>query len=304
MSDLSVNLNGLKLSNPTILASGILGTYKPLLERIANEGEAGAVTIKTLTFEPREGHNSPILAEISGGMINAVGYKNMGIEKGLKEFSNWKNPVPLIFSITAKDPEEFERLAEKTNKIKFAALEVVLSCPHTPGYGTLAGQSKPETTHEITKRVKKKTKVPLIVKLSPTSPQLGEAAKAAEKGGADIINMGNSAGPGMKIDINRKKPLLHFGFGGMSGPAIKPIAVRCVYDVYKSVKIPIIGTGGVTTGEDAIEMFMAGASAVGIGTAVHYRGIKVFKRVTKEISDWMDKNGYKKIKEFVGAVHE
>ncbi len=306
MSDISVSLGKLKLENPTVLASGILGTSKKLLERIADKG-AGAVTIKSLTLEPRMGHNSPVIIEINSGLINAVGYKNSGIELGIKEFSGWTKKIPLIMSIAAKDKNEFSVLAKKISDcagLKFSALEIALSCLHTPGFGTLAGQSKPEATLEITKAVKEEIFVPLIVKLSPSSPELGETAKAAEKGGADIINMGNTAGPGMVIDIERKRPILHFKFGGMSGPAIRPIAVRCVYDVYESVDIPIIGTGGVTTGKDAIEMLMAGASAVGVGTAVHYDSLGVFNRINSEISAWLSEHDYKNIKEIIGVVHE
>lgn len=303
MPELSVTLDGLKLEKPTILASGILGTSKKLLERAAKNG-AGAVTTKTLTLEKREGHNSPIIVETSCGLINAVGYRNPGIEAGIKEFSGWDNHIPLIVSITGKNKEEFSFLAEKTNSLKCSAIEIALSCPHTPGFGTLAGQGKPEITYEITKEVKGKIKVPLIVKLSPTTPELVESAKAAERAGADIINMGNTAGPGMIIDIERKRPILHFKFGGMSGPAIKPLAIRCVYDVYKSVKLPIIGTGGISNGKDAIEMFMAGASAVGIGSAVYYQGLLVFKEINNEISQWLKSHNYKSIKEIIGVAHE
>jgi len=303
--DLSTKLGKLKLINPTILASGILGTSKKILERISKNG-AGAVTIKTLTLKAREGHKSPIIAEIKDGLINAVGYRNMGIDKGIVEFSNWNSKnSPLIVSITGKNVSEFEMLAEISIECEYSALEIALSCPHTPGFGTLAGQTKPEITYEITKAVKKKIgNIPLIVKLSPNSPALVESAKACEKGGADIINMGNSVGPGMKINIERKKPVLHFGFGGMSGPVIKPIAIRCVYDIYPNVKIPIIGTGGVSNGKDAIEMFMAGASAVGIGTAVHFRGIEVFNKITDEMKEWMSKSGYNNLSKLVGVAHE
>ncbi len=303
MANLSVSLGKLKLSNPTILASGILGTSKEVLERIIKNG-AGAVTIKSMSLEPRKGHNSPILVGTPGGMLNAVGYKNPGIEEALKEFSNWKSKAPLIFSIVGKTAEEFSQLTEKINSINCSALEIVLSCPHTPGYGTLAGQGTPEATYEITKAVREKTKLPLIVKLSPSSLELGNVAKAAEKAGADVINMGNTAGPGMVIDLERKKPVLDFKFGGLSGPALKPIAIRCIYDIYKSVKIPILGTGGITYGKDGIEMLMAGATAIGIGTAVHYRGLNVFQKVCDEMNDWMDTRGYKNINELIGVAHE
>jgi len=303
MLDTSIQLAGIKFSNPTILASGILGTSKQVLERLIKNG-AGGVTTKSITLEPRKGHDSPIIAEFESGMLNAVGYANPGIAQAKKEFSEWNHKEPLILSLTAKNTEEFSKIVEQSKGIPCNAIELAISCPHTPGYGTLAGQSSPESTEEITRAAKKKTKLPLIIKLSPNVPALGEVAKAAEKGGADIINMGNTAGPGMIIDLERKKPVLHFQFGGMSGPAIKPLMVRCVYDVYKSVKIPIIGTGGVTYGKDAIEMFMAGASAVGIGTAIHYRGMDAFKKINQEIKEWMKSHNYNSIKSIIGAVHE
>ncbi|MBN2477891.1 dihydroorotate dehydrogenase [Candidatus Micrarchaeota archaeon] len=303
MADVSTELAGIRFKSPTILASGILGTSKKVLERVCSKG-AGGITTKSITIEPRKGHNSPIVVDFGGGMLNAVGYANPGIEKALEEFDGWEMENPLIFSITAKDCGEYEKIAGMISKIKVSAVEIALSCPHTPGYGLLAGQGDPASTFEITKSVKKKINVPLIVKLSPSVPAIGEVAKSAEKGGADAVNMGNTAGPGMVIDLERKRPFLDFKFGGMSGPAVLPLAVRCVYDVYKAVKIPVIGTGGVTYGKDALQMIMAGASAVGIGTAVYYRGIESFSLIEKEMKEWMESNGYKKIKELVGVAHE
>jgi dihydroorotate dehydrogenase (NAD+) catalytic subunit len=211
--------------------------------------------------------------------------------------------VPMIGSIVGGTPEEFAELAIKIQELPIAALEIALSCPHTPGYGLLAGQGTPEATLAITKAVRNVTKIPLWVKLSPSVPGIGDIAKAAEAAGADAINMGNTAGPGMKIDIERAAPLLHFKFGGMSGPAIKPLTIRSVWDLYQAVKIPIIATGGLMTGEDAIEAFMAGATAIGIGSGVYYRGINVFQKVSDEIREWLIQHKYKSIMEIKGAVH-
>jgi len=301
--DLSVSLKSLKLENPTILASGILGLDTASLKKVAQAG-AGAVTMKSLTKEERAGHNNPILVQVSGGFLNAVGYANKGIEKGVLEFKKWDNSVPLIGSIVAPTPEEFAMLAEKIQEISISALEIVLSCPHTPGYGLMAGQGTPCATAGITKAVRKKTNLPLIVKLSPSVPGIGDIAKAAESEGADCINMGNTLGPGMKIDLERHQPILHFKFGGMSGPAIKPIMIRSVYDIYESVKIPIIATGGILSGEDAIEAIMAGATAVEIGTGIYYRGIKIFKKVTDEIESWLKSHHYQNLKQIRGSAHE
>ena len=304
MADLSVELAGLKLANPTILASGILGTSVGMLKR-AVSGGVGAVTIKSITMEPREGHKNPITVEVRGGLLNAVGYSNMGLEAAKDEFKGvGKLGVPAIASVVAEDAEGFAHLAGELGKLPFSAVEVVLSCPHTPGLGLLAGHGTPEATAGITKAVCKATKLPVIVKLSPNTQALGDVAKAAEKAGAAAINMGNTLGPGMVINLEAKKPVLDFKVGGMSGPAVKPIGVRCVFDVYESVTIPVIGCGGVLDGRDAVEYFMAGASAVGVGTAVMYRHEDAFAKICEEIEGFMKENGFKTVKEMVGLAHK
>jgi dihydroorotate dehydrogenase (NAD+) catalytic subunit len=306
-SKLPISLFGNKLNNPLILASGFLGVTKASLKNVAENG-AGAVTIKSISREPRKGHDSPIVLTDGDVMLNAVGYSNPGITEAKKEFSGLSEVgVPVIASIIGEDASQLAYMAKSFLSKEFAAVEIPLSCPHTPGYGMMGGQGTPEATLEITKAVKKKAKLPVIIKISANVQSIGEVSKAAVKGGADAINVTNTTGPGMMIDIHAKKPILGFKIGGMSGPAIKPLAVRCVYDVYEAVKssrIPIIGTGGVTTGEDAVEMIMAGASAVGMGSAVHYRGIDVFKKVCDEISAFMDGEGYSGIKDMVGVVHD
>lgn len=301
--NLSVRIKTLRLENPTILASGILGLDVATMERVVQNG-AGAVTMKSVTLEERRGHDNPIFIQAGNdAFMNAVGYANKGIRHALAEFGAWKSATPLIGSIVGSTPEEFAMLAVELGRTPIKALEIVLSCPHTPGFGLLAGQGSPKSTGEITKAVRKVTKLPLSVKLSPSIEAVGEVAKAAEAEGADIINMGNTLGPGMKIDINRAAPVLHFKVGGVSGPAIRPIMIRCVYDLYKSVKIPIIATGGIVTGEDAVEAFMAGASAVGIGTGIYIRGLDVFAKVNREIEEFMRLNGYGSITQLTGLAH-
>jgi dihydroorotate dehydrogenase (NAD+) catalytic subunit len=167
----------------------------------------------------------------------------------------------------------------------------------------MAGQGTPETVTAITKAIKERTKLPLIIKLSPSVPGEVKQALAAEEAGADAINMGNSLGPGMKIDLERRKPMLGFGMGGLSGPAIKPIAIRCIYDIYAAVDIPIIGTGGVNSGADAIEMMMAGASFVSVGTAAYFRGPEVFGKIAQEMEGWMGKNGIASVGKLVGVAN-
>lgn len=300
---LKTNLCNIELKNPTILASGILGISKEYFKTI-EEGGAGAVTIKSISKEPRAGHANPILLAYEAGIMNAVGYSNQGIEDAKKEFNEITGiNIPIIASIIGTEVEDFAYMAKNFLHNAFAAVEVPLSCPHTPGFGTLAGQSTPEATYEITNAVKKNTNLPVIIKLSPSVEGIGELAKAAEKAGADAVSACNTLGPGMVINIDTANPFLDFKVGGISGPALKPIAVRCVYDIYKAVKIPVIGIGGITNGKDAIEIMMAGATAVGIGSAVYYRGPDIFSKITKEIEEWLIKNNYNSIKEIIGAAH-
>ncbi|MFA6391168.1 MAG: dihydroorotate dehydrogenase [Patescibacteria group bacterium] len=304
MPDISINLAGIKFSNPTILASGILGVTRDSLKYVFQNGAGGCV-IKSISREERKGHDAPNMHAIEGGFMNAVGYSNPGLEKAKEEFVKLKDlEVPVIASIIGKDADEFAYMAENFLTDEFSAVEAVLSCPHTPGYGTMAGQGTPKATEEITRRIREKTKLPLFIKVSPESQPIGEVAKAAEAGGADAISAVNSMGPGIHLDIYAKKPILHFGMGGVTGPALRPIAARCVSDIYQSVKIPVIGIGGVTTGRDAIEMMMLGASAVQIGTAVYYRGAEVFKLICDEIMEYMQAEGFESINEIIGLAHK
>jgi dihydroorotate dehydrogenase (NAD+) catalytic subunit len=306
MASLGCALFSKRLKNPIILASGILGMTKASLERACDNG-CGGVIAKSLTLEPRKGHGGPNIIETECGLLNAMGYPNPGIVEGFREFGGWKRPEALIISIVGKDTAEFATLAEKVEasrkSLGATALEAVISCPHTPGYGTMAGQGTPETVTAITKAIKERTKLPLIIKLSPSVPGEVKQALAAEEAGADAINMGNSLGPGMKIDLERRKPMLGFGMGGLSGPAIKPIAIRCIYDIYAAVDIPIIGTGGVNSGADAIEMMMAGASFVSVGTAAYFRGPEVFGKIAQEMEGWMGKNGIASVGKLVGVAN-
>lgn len=302
--NLSINLAGIQLMNPVISASGILGTTKALLRRVAENG-AGAVTIKSISIQPREGHKNPTVITFEAGMLNAVGYSNPGVEKAAKEFENLQDVgVPVIASVIGTEKEDFIKVVEGLSAREFSAVEIPLSCPHTPGFGLLAGQGTPQATSDITSAVRKITKLPLFIKLSPNIPEICTIAKAAEDAGANAITAVNSMGPGMIINIEARRPILSFQVGGVTGDALRPIAIRCVYDLYKAVKIPIIGVGGISTGRHAIEMLMAGASAVGIGTAVYYRGIGVFKKVCEEMSLWMQENGFDTIHEIVGAAHD
>jgi len=300
---LGIELCGIRMNNPLILASGILGVTKASLGNVVRNG-AGAVTIKSISRDPRKGHSNPIIITYEAGMMNAVGYSNPGIESAKEEFRDLSGVgAPVFASIIGKDPDEFAYMAKNFLTSGFAAVEVPLSCPHTPGFGTLAGQGTPEMTRKITEAVVKNTDLPVFIKVSPNTEALGEVAKAAEKGGASGITAVNTLGPGMVIDIRARQPILDFRVGGISGPALRPVAVRCVFDIYKAVKIPIIGLGGVTSGRDAIEMIMAGATAVGVGSAVHYRGIEVFRLICEEMEAIMEEEGIKDLSKIRGAAH-
>ena len=299
---LDINLCKAKLRNPTILASGILGVTKESIDRIGKNG-AGAVTLKSLCHEERAGNPNPTMFGYDDVFFNAVGLPGQGIDSALKDFKRLDNlSVPVIGSIYGYKIEQFGNVAKKMASLNPAIIEVDISCPHMD-YGK-PYYAEPELTSKVTKEVKKNSgKIPVSIKLSPNVYDIKEIAHAAERAGADAITAINTA-TGMAIDIDARKPILANKIGGISGPALKPIAVRCVYEVYEAVKIPIIGTGGVTYGKDALEMIMAGATAVGIGTGIYYRGIDVFKKICNEMEDWMKKNKVKSLDEIRGIAHK
>jgi dihydroorotate dehydrogenase (NAD+) catalytic subunit len=193
---------------------------------------------------------------------------------------------------------------DKLSASGFSAIELPLSCPHTPGFGLLAGQGTPESTKDIVSAVRKATKLPIFVKLSPNVLEIGNLAKAAEDAGANAITAVNTLGPGMIINIEARNPVLSYRVGGVSGQALRPIATRCVYDIYEAVKIPIIGTGGISTGKHAIEMIMAGATAIGVGTGIYERGIDIFQKICGEMETWMSENNFNTVDEMTGIAHE
>lgn len=303
--DITTRICGVKLCNPTVLASGIMGVTGPSLCFAAGNG-AGAVTTKSIGMEERKGHPAPIILEWEKGLINAVGLSSPGIESSLEElkYAVGSCRSPVIASIFAPSTKQFGEVARQVSKIRPALIEVNISCPNVEAEFGKPFAADPSSAAAVARIVKRSSKIPVIVKLSPNVPNIKIIAQAVEKAGADAICAINTVGPGMVIDIKSGKPVLSNKCGGLSGPAIKPVAVRCVYDIYESVKIPIIGTGGVTYGRDAIELIMAGAAAVGIGSGVYYRGIDVFKKVSNEIEDFMFKEGYSSLKDFRGIAHE
>jgi len=289
---LQTTLFGKKLKNPFILASGILGSAASTLIEISKQ--AGAVTCKSVSKEPIKGHENPtVLGEEY--VINAVGLSNPGIQEFEEELRKVveKASSPLVVSVVGKTKEDFVYLADRVNSIKPFAIELNLSCPNVSGK-VIATDGK--QTAEIVSSVKEVAKVPVLAKLSPNVTDIAEIAKAAEEAGADGITAINTV-KAMAIDPRARMPILTNKFGGLSGKYIKPIALAKVYEIRKAVAIPIIGVGGVITGTDAAEMLMAGANAVGVGSAFYYRGYDAISKIAKELEDFMKKEGYRKVEE-------
>ena len=299
---MNINFLNKKLKNPTVLASGILGNSKDILERVYEKGCA-LVTMKSIGPQARDGHKNPTVIDLGCGLINAVGLPSPGYRNMEKEWADLeKRDFPIIASIYGGSVREFQEVAEYVSSKQPDFIEINISCPNSEKHGMIFGINR-ESAREVVAAVKQVIDVPLIVKLTPQAPDIADVARGCEDAGADAICAINTLGPGMVIDIESARPVLAFKKGGLSGPMIKPVAVRCVYDIYKAVSIPIIGLGGIMTGEDALEMIMAGAALVGIGSAVHYRGIDVFKKVTKEMENWLLKRQLS-LADIKGAAHK
>lgn len=272
------------------------------MRHIVDSG-AGAVTAKSTSLAPRTGHNNPTMIGAEHWFLNAVGLSNPGVEEEIKELKKFKEicSAPLIGSIFGGTPDEFAAVAEKISAAPIDFLEINVSCPNvTQEFGSPFAYSA-SAVETITKKVKEKSRVPVIVKLSPNAWNIADIAAAAEAGGADALTAVNTIS-GMAIDVRARFPVLHNKQGGVSGPALFPIALKCVYDIYKKVKIPIIGTGGVNSGEDALAMIMAGASLVGIGSAVYFRGENAFALIAGELEEIMREEGIKTLDEARGVA--
>ena len=298
----ATEIAGLKLSNPTMLAAGILG-YTGLSMKSVIEAGAGAVVTKSMGQEPRTGYLNPTVVQTSCGLLNAMGLPNPGISHFKEEMKELKQlEAPTIFSIYGFSPEDFANVAKTAENLGADAIELNVSCPHVKKAGAQVG-SDPTLLTDIVKAVKMQVTKPVIVKLTPNVTDIKEIAKAAEKAGADALTAINTV-KGMAIDTETGMPLLANKFGGLSGPAIKPIAIRCVYDIYGSVDIPVIGCGGITCWQDAVEFIQAGACAVQIGTAVAFKGLQVFGSVACGIEKYLEGKQIGNIKELVGVAHK
>jgi len=299
--NLAVELAGLKLKNPVMPASGCFGfgreysNYYPL-------SQLGAVVVKATTLEPRLGNPTPRVTEVTAGMLNAIGLANPGVEKVITQELPWlaKQDVPIIVNVAGSTEREYCRVVEEISNSGYAqAIELNVSCPNVK-LGGLTFGADPKVLANLIKKVKKVSAVPLFVKLSPNVTDIQDLAIAAEAAGADGLSLINTL-IGMQIDIKTRKPVLANKIGGLSGPAIKPVAVRMVYQVAQVVKIPIIGMGGIYSGIDALEFIMAGASAVMVGTA-NFTNPMACPIIIKEIADFMAAEGIESLEEIRGCA--
>ncbi len=306
--ELSQTLLGVRFRNPTVLASGIWGITASSWREVARNG-AGAVTTKSLWLQEHKGHPNPTIISTEHWTLNAVGVPDAGVEKAQEEIGDYNRnkPVPLIANIIAESVEGYAKTAQKILPLKPDFLEVNISCPNVEDEFGRPFACRAADAAAVTKAVKAVSgKTPVFIKLSPNVESIAAIASACAEAGADGFTAINTVGPGMAIDLRSRMPILANRVGGLSGPGIKPIAVKCIAEVYGATdgKLPIIGTGGVHTGEDALELMLAGASLIGIGTAVGTRGGKVFAEVCSEMQAWCTAEGVRNISELVGGMHK
>lgn len=299
---LRTNVCGVEFRNPLMLAAGVMGSNASSMNWILKSGAAGVVS-KSFSLEPNLGYANPTTVGVECGIINAIGLSNPGAENFKEELKriDRKGNVS-IASIYGATPEEFSKLVLKIEDY-VDMIELNISCPHAmEGYGASIGQDA-NLTHKIVSAAKDSANKPVIAKLTPNVTDIVEIAVAAQDAGADALTLINSLGPGMKINIDVARPVLSNKFGGMSGKAIKPIALRNVYTVYDNVDIPIIGVGGISNFEDVVEFLFAGARAVQIGTSIMDEGVEVFGKINKDLEEFMNKKGYESIDEMIGLAH-
>ncbi|MEM0141251.1 MAG: dihydroorotate dehydrogenase [Thermoplasmatales archaeon] len=297
MASISTRIGNFKIDNPTILASGILDETPGSISRSLAEG-AGAAVTKSIGVEERRGYDTPVIAEVETGLLNAVGLSNPGIDNFVSEFKNLALKDRVIVSIFGRDAQEFVRLAKAVEEIGFNKIELNLSCPHVKGVGSEVGQD-PDLVEEIISEIRGKTNLQIWAKLTPSVTDIITIAKAAEKSDAYVlINTVKAIG----VDIASRKFVLSNVVGGYSGPGIRPIALRAVYDVFKETGKDIVGVGGITKWSDAIEFFLVGARAVEIGTGIMYRDYSIFKEVSNGVVDYLDGEGFSSLDDIIGGA--
>ena len=301
MADINVNIAGLKMKNPVMTASGTFG-YGLEFADLVDLSKIGGIIMKGTTLTPREGNDYPRMAETSGGMLNCVGLQNKGVEYFCEHIYPQVKDIPtnMIVNVSGNSPENYAECAARVNELDgIPAIELNISCPNVR-HGGMAFGVTPEGAAEVVKAVRKAYDKTLIVKLSPNVTDIVSIAKAVEAEGADAVSLINTL-MGMSIDIEKRQHRLSIKTGGLSGPTVKPVAVRCVYQVAHAVNIPVIGLGGIMTAEDAIEFFMVGASAIEIGTG-NFIDPAISVKVADGINGWLDKHGCACLSDIIGCV--
>jgi dihydroorotate dehydrogenase (NAD+) catalytic subunit len=298
---LSVDIDEITLRNPTMLASGILGISQRIFERLYDENIGGIVT-KSISVEPMKGYPNPTIIPLSGGSyLNAVGLSNPGVNAFSEELSQNKN-IPIFISLVGSSEKDFAKMIKVFDSLNIIGYEINLSCPHVSKMGMEVGDD-PEAVSKIVSTVRKNTKKPISVKVGVGSVDVIELARTAIEAGANIITAINTL-RAMSIDVETMMPILSNRIGGLSGTAIKPIGIRCVYEISKNLKVPVIGCGGISTWQDVVEYMLAGASAVQIGSVLGSAGPGIFNNITKDLKKYIERKGIMKISEIVGIAHK
>ena len=300
MADLSVNIAGVAFQNPVITASGTFGFGREYSEFYPLK-EIGGLSCKGITLKPRQGNPPPRIAETPSGILNAVGLQNPGVDHFIEQDLPWlkEQETVVIANIAGNTPEEYAQMAEKLSGSQVDMIEMNISCPNVKHGGVQFGTSC-QSVGAITKEVRRYCEKPLMVKLSPNVSDIAEIAKAAESEGADALSLINTL-TGMRIDINTGRPIIHNNTGGLSGPAVFPVAVRMVWQAASAVKIPVVGMGGISTWQDAVEMLMAGASAIQIGTVL-FSDPYAPLRIKEGLNRYLDQKGLASAAQLTGTI--
>jgi dihydroorotate dehydrogenase (NAD+) catalytic subunit len=300
-SKLNLDIAGISLRNPGILASGFLGISQAIFERIYGEG-AGAVVSKSISRYPMEGYRNPTVVVLENkSYINAVGLSNPGCESFYEEVRT-NDKVPLIVSLVGSDPSDFEVMTRKLDRSRIIGFEINLSCPHVQKLGMEVGDD-PQMVKSIVETTKSNTTKPVFVKVGVGSTNIIDISQAAIDAGADGITAINTI-RAMKISIDNFNPILSNKVGGLSGTSIKPIAIRCVYELSKKFNVPIIGCGGVSNWADAVEFMIAGAASFQVGTAIGFDGVSIFNSINMGIVKYLERKGYQSVMELIGRSHK
>ncbi len=301
MADIRTNIAGLQMVNPVMTASGTFG-YGLEFADLVDLSQIGGIIMKGTTLNPREGNDYPRMAETASGMLNCVGLQNKGVDYFCEHIYPKVKEIPsnMIVNVSGSSPDDYAACAARINELDaIPAIELNISCPNVKQGGMAFGVTT-EGASQVVKAVRKVYDKTLIVKLSPNVTSIADIARSVEDAGADAVSLINTL-MGMSIDIERRKPRLSINTGGLSGPAVKPVAVRCVWQVAKAVQIPVIGLGGIMSAEDAIEFFMVGASAIEIGTG-NFIDPAISVKVAQGISNWLDCHHLESLHDIIGII--